>query len=408
MGGAISYVYNNLIVSNQALDAGGGIYSRYDASVIHNNTIFNNSSARGGGIYVLTFSNLPPIIYNSIIWGNTAPLGNSIYLDPAAGSTAEITYCDVQGGWIGTGNINADPIFVTAPFGTYCLSQTIAGQPFQSPCVDAGNPASPMITGTTRTDGAQDAGIVDMGYHYELGLIPPFNLAIELSPLVTPTQIPAGGGTFGYGLSITNNGTIMATFDGWINAILPTGTTVGPLLQRINMILAPAGIISRPNMTQFVPGSAPAGNYTYVGCVGVYPDVVYDSDTLFFEKLAGDRYGLNTNDWELWGWEEGNPISELSPTEFDLLTIYPNPFNCKTTISFELNTASDVELKVYDIAGREITALGTGHWALGKNNVVWEADDIPSGVYFIRLSVVGSQLSVVSGRSVVKKVVLMK
>lgn len=67
----------------------------------------------------------------------------------------------------GTGNINSDPIFVnTPPTGYFFLSQIAAGQTQNSPCVNAGDPASPMITGSTRTDYVQDAGVVDMGFHW--------------------------------------------------------------------------------------------------------------------------------------------------------------------------------------------------------------------------------------------------
>jgi hypothetical protein len=48
------------------------------------------------------------------------------------------------------------------------LSQIAASQTADSPCVDAGDPSSPMIIGTTRTDHVQDSGVIDMGYHYPL------------------------------------------------------------------------------------------------------------------------------------------------------------------------------------------------------------------------------------------------
>jgi hypothetical protein len=93
---------------------------------------------------------------------------------------------------------------------------------------------------------------------------------------------------------------------------------------------------------------------------------------------------------------------------FTLYGPSPNPFNSTLTITFELPDASEVELKVFDIAGREITTLDTRHLTLGENKVIWDAEGIPSGVYFIKLSVASGQSSVVSGRSVVKKVLLLK
>jgi hypothetical protein len=83
----------------------------------------------------------------------------------------------------GTGNISANPLFVNRPPRAYfLLSQIAAGQGQNSPCVDAGDPASPMVSGTTRTDGVPDAGIVDMGYHWTL-------------PSVLPEYVLIGGGS---------------------------------------------------------------------------------------------------------------------------------------------------------------------------------------------------------------------
>jgi predicted outer membrane repeat protein len=69
-------------------------------------------------------------------------------------------------------NIAEDPLFVAG----YYLSQIASSQPADSPCVDAGsddanNPDIALDTYTTRTDGVNDVNIVDMGYHYDQGLI---------------------------------------------------------------------------------------------------------------------------------------------------------------------------------------------------------------------------------------------
>jgi hypothetical protein len=63
--------------------------------------------------------------------------------------------------------------------------------------------------------------------------------------------------------------------------------------------------------------------------------------------------------------------------------------------------ANPIDLKIYDIAGREIWRLESRNLHLGTNEVVWDAEGMPSGIYFVRLSVVGIQSSV-------RKVVLVK
>jgi len=79
---------------------------------------------------------------------------------------ASVTYSAITGGWAGAGNLSADPLLTTGPNGVGYLGQSAAGQPLDSPCVDAGDPLSPLVDGTTRTDSSPDIGRVDIGYHH--------------------------------------------------------------------------------------------------------------------------------------------------------------------------------------------------------------------------------------------------
>lgn len=73
------------------------------------------------------------------------------------------------------------------------------------------------------------------------------------------------------------------------------------------------------------------------------------------------------------------------PREFFLSPAYPNPFNSSTTFSYGLPVASDVELRVYDIAGKIVSTIISGKWDAGYHSVIWDAADVPAGVYFVRL-----------------------
>jgi hypothetical protein len=86
----------------------------------------------------------------------------------------------------------------------------------------------------------------------------------------------------------------------------------------------------------------------------------------------------------------------------------PNPFNSSIALRFELSADSELELKIFDISGREVAVLGTEHWALGEHSVVWEAEGMPSGIYIARLSAIGYQLSASGGQSIVQKLLLLK
>ena len=126
------------------------------------NTIAGNwvNNGYGGGVCC---SGSQVTISNTILWDN---------LPDEIGGSATVTYSDVQGGYTGTGNIDADPLFIDPANGDYRLQQHPCQPGVVSPCVDTGDPSSPMITGTTRTDLVQDTGIVDMGFHYDIASIP--------------------------------------------------------------------------------------------------------------------------------------------------------------------------------------------------------------------------------------------
>jgi hypothetical protein len=141
-GGPVDIVIsNNIIAGNYGWNAkGGGIYSRATDPLIINNTIFGNiADSTGGGLYCFDSN---PILINNILWGDSIgwpdPIeANEIYAD-SGGPVVE--YCDIQGGWPGTGNIDIDPLFRDPPGGDLHLMATICGDSLDSPCIDAGDP----------------------------------------------------------------------------------------------------------------------------------------------------------------------------------------------------------------------------------------------------------------------------
>ena len=73
------------------------------------------------------------------------------------------------------------------------------------------------------------------------------------------------------------------------------------------------------------------------------------------------------------------------PGKFVLMQNYPNPFNPETTINFDLPANSFVELKIYDISGKEIAVPHSGNLTAGSYVLKWSGAGIPSGVYFYRI-----------------------
>ncbi len=73
------------------------------------------------------------------------------------------------------------------------------------------------------------------------------------------------------------------------------------------------------------------------------------------------------------------------PCGFEMLNNYPNPFNPSTNIEFSLPVDSRVSVKVFDILGREIEELFKGISGPEKLRINWNAANLPSGVYMIKL-----------------------
>lgn len=96
------------------------------------------------------------------------------------------------------------------------------------------------------------------------------------------------------------------------------------------------------------------------------------------------------------GGGQGFPIgitrtSTEIPHEFKLMQNYPNPFNPATTIVFDIpanvnGQLSNVKLDVYDVSGKLINELVNKNLNEGTYKVIWNAIDLPSGVYFYTLS----------------------
>ena len=75
------------------------------------------------------------------------------------------------------------------------------------------------------------------------------------------------------------------------------------------------------------------------------------------------------------------------PLAYSLKQNFPNPFNPSTAISYQLTAHSFVNLRVYDVLGREVVTLVDGTRAAGFHTAHWDASSMPSGVYIYQLRV---------------------
>ncbi len=71
-------------------------------------------------------------------------------------------------------------------------------------------------------------------------------------------------------------------------------------------------------------------------------------------------------------------------------SVYPNPFNPMTTISYSLTKDGMVSFTMFNLKGRKVGET-TVHGHEGSNTLTWNAEDLPSGLYFIRMNTDGLQ-----------------
>jgi hypothetical protein len=151
-GGILSYdattiVTSCLLYGNHTTGWGGAAFGVDGTLTLTNCTMVDNSAVLGGGALYSWGSNL--IVANSILWQNGA--------EPIDGGVTA-SYCDVQGGYSGLGNIDLDPRFVDPAARNYHLSRN-------SPCVNEGDCTLVTSAAQTDIDGEQrvQGGFVDIG-----------------------------------------------------------------------------------------------------------------------------------------------------------------------------------------------------------------------------------------------------
>jgi hypothetical protein len=84
-------------------------------------------------------------------------------------------------------------------------------------------------------------------------------------------------------------------------------------------------------------------------------------------------------------WTKEITVRVAPPATYELFQNYPNPFNPTTTISYQLSAKSSVNLKIYDVIGREVANLVSAQQEPGYYQKPFDASRYASGVYFYRL-----------------------
>ena len=78
-------------------------------------------------------------------------------------------------------------------------------------------------------------------------------------------------------------------------------------------------------------------------------------------------------------------LDPIYPSEHVLNSAYPNPFNTQTRISYNLDKAGLIMLKIYDLAGRELAVLKNGMMLPGQYLTIWDGGELTTGIYLCSL-----------------------
>lgn len=194
------------------------------------------------------------------------------------------------------------------------------------------------------------------------------------------------------------DGCTLVLFDGATSAsyaafdlsgtLMPGGTTrVGNVgAGDVDLTFADGLLQNGPDAMALYRASAadfPAG--TGATLDGLVSSIVYVSD----DDVYGASKSAALAGGEATFVEQMQALAGLAnrPARVELAPSFPNPARGATTIRFALPDAGPVTLDVYDLLGRRVASLVDGAQTPGWHDVQWDASTLPSGTYFVRLTV---------------------
>jgi outer membrane protein assembly factor BamB len=208
--------------------------------------------------------------------------------------------------------------------------------------------------------------------------------------------------------------------DGSFYALMPeTGEKKWQIMTsapvRSTATISSGGVVYFANDLGHVFAVSPEGvvRWAYEEDSPISAALLYNRGVLFLGKQSGELTAVNVDTGTsveslggklaIWGTFQGNnrrtgvqnPEAIVSassdkivqqPASYSLFQNYPNPLNPTTVISYQLPVISRVSLKVFDILGREVAVLVNEEKSAGTYRAIWDANGMPSGVYFYLLT----------------------
>ena len=346
LDGSNCILRNNFIFQAYG-DGYGAVVASQSQYVSHNNTFVSNS--RG-------YANLSSdgIVSNDIIYGSS----NAVYLD--GNSTIQVSYSDIEGGWEGVGNIDANPLFCNPDSSDYTIAEN-------SPCVGTGE------------DG-ENMGAFGVGCGIQVDW--DFSLSEPVIEVMGTDNVWNPGDTISVEMDFCNNTDVAHNYYPGVTIESDSSLTslhsghiwfyamVADECHAISWgAIANTSIISDTVVTFSAYPEA-------LNCQN-QPEYCIDGDTLTFEVPIVVQVIS----------AEPEPFT---PEEFVLHQNYPNPFNPVTTLRYDLPENSLVNVTIYDMLGRQVKTQINQTQDAGYRSVIWDATNnfgkpVSAGIYLYQI-----------------------
>ncbi len=107
----------------------------------------------------------------------------------------------------------------------------------------------------------------------------------------------------------------------------------------------------------------------------------FGSQSISHTSIAGSANYQTDGFWAI----ELDQTETVVPESFGLVSVYPNPFNSQSRISYNLLESGHVDLSLFDISGRLVNNLVNGNREVGLNSATLNGNSLSSGVYIVKL-----------------------
>ena len=367
----------SLTIKNGLADNGGGIFCSYSNPNIFNVRIIDNiASNSGGGMY---FESAPSLLSNIEINGNAATLyGGGIYCSDSSNLVLNNIIinnnkANSRGGGLYTAGSN--PILVnTIIYGD--SSRHGGGIYFLN-----SNPELRRVTINGNTASNRGGGL----YSYES------NPIFTNVTITGNTAMSRGGGLYcnpNSSLRLVNS----ILWNDTPQEIYPPSSDANVFYSNVQGSWDGEGNIdSEPFFVD--PENGDFNLQVGSPCIDAGTDFfVWESDTVI--NLSPDEYGGNAPD--MGAYESPYTVAikdeQMLPSKFTLYQNHPNPFNPVTIIQYELPHRSEIQITIYDLLGRTVTALVSEIQDAGYRSIQWDATNdkgqlVSAGVYFYQIKV---------------------